>query len=537
MFYIIITLLLAPALLLLAGYLVLPRPLFKLVDSRIDKAMDAEKFNKTSSYGHIGFRPTHTEVKDLKLEIEGQLPNDLEGVYLRNGTNIQFATTRSRHHMFNGAGMLHQVQIKDGQAWYANTYVRTPRYQIEDKAGEEVYMQFSDLAGGGKAGMAKLVTELLKKRRGIVPALTNLDSGSSTTAIQHHHNKLYCLQETSYPFALNCQQRNGLLQLDGTGEFDTFGGKLESPFTAHPKVDPATGDFYTFSIDFQAGKIHHARLVQGQLENYTSVHQQKPSMAFLHDYFLTENHLVFPDLSLRFDPKNMMGPEQSPMVFDPDYKLRWGVLPRNCQPGDQVQWFETDQPGHIWHMINGWEQTSEEGHQELVLHAPVFRDYPSNIPIHNPEESHALLTRWRLNLATGKVSEDKQLLDHFYERPSFNLDYIGKPSRYAYMLDEEKEGIMGKGVLKYDVIDEQEVAYFDYGEYYGGEALFIPRRDSKAEDDGYLVDLLMSDERACLLVLDAATMSEMARLHIPHRVPFGVHACWLDDTKLASLYQ
>jgi carotenoid cleavage dioxygenase len=94
---------------------------------------------------------------------------------------------------------------------------------------------------------------------------------------------------------------------------------------------------------------------------------------------------------------------------------------------------------------------------------------------------------------------------------------------------------MGKGVLKYDVLDEREAGYFDYGDLYGGEAIFVPRRGATDEDDGYLLDLLMGDDSAALLVIDARAMREVARLHLPSRVPFGVHACWLDEEKLAKL--
>ena len=259
------------------------------------------------------------------------------------------------------------------------------------------------------------------------------------------------------------------------------------------------------------------------------------ALAFLHDYYLTENYLVFPDLSLRFDPKGMFGPEQSPMVFDPDYKMRWGVIKRDHREGDPIRWFTTQQPGHLWHVVNGWEEARKDGGTDIVVFAPVFRSYPSNIPIHNPQEPHTTFNKWRLNLDSGAVTEDRVLLDHFYERPSFNTAYIGKESRYAYLLDEEKEGMMAKGVLKYDMVDERKVAYVDYGEYYGGEALFVPRQNATSEDDGYLLELLMTADRAELLILDAARMEEVARLHLPQRVPFGVHSCWLNQSEVASL--
>ena len=532
---VIAVLFLAPPLLFLVCLKVAPHSLLQWVDNRAYNALDVDAYNRNSPYNAPGFKPVHALCSNAVLQVSGKIPDDLEGVYLRNGTNLQFEQTNGRYHMFNGAGMLHQVQIAAGKASYSNTYIKTPRYEIEDAMGQDQYLHFGDLAGGGKAGLVRMAVAALRQRLGVLPALEALESGSSTTAVQYHHGKLYCLQETGYPFALNTRVEDGHLILDGEGRWDTFGGKLDSPYTAHPKIDPATGDWYTFSTQFSSGRLYHSVLRQGKLEQHSVIDQQKPALAFLHDYYLTDHYLVFPDLSLRFNPKDMFGPEKSPMVFDADYKMRWGVIKRDHQPGDPVRWFTTDQPGHLWHVVNGWEETRDDGGTDIVLFAPVFRSYPSNLPIHNPQEPHAKFNKWRLNLDSGQVTEDRVLLDHFYERPSFNTAYIGRQNRYAYLLDEEKEGMMARGVLKYDMVDEREVAYFDYGEFYGGEALFVPRTNASSEDDGYLLELLMMADRAELLIIDAATMQEMARLHLPQRVPFGVHSCWLNQEKVASL--
>ena len=532
---VIAVLFLAAPLLFLVCLKVAPHSLLQWVDNRAYKALDVDAYNRNSPYNAPGFKPVHTLCSNAVLQVSGKIPDDLEGVYLRNGTNLQFEQTNGRYHMFNGAGMLHQVQIAAGKASYSNTYIKTPRYEIEDAMGQDQYLHFGDLAGGGKAGLVRMAVAALRQRLGVLPALEALESGSSTTAVQYHHGKLYCLQETGYPFALNTRVEDGHLILDGEGRWDTFGGKLDSPYTAHPKIDPATGDWYTFSTQFSSGRLYHSVLRQGKLEQHSVIDQQKPALAFLHDYYLTDHYLVFPDLSLRFNPKDMFGPEKSPMVFDADYKMRWGVIKRDHQPGDPVRWFTTDQPGHLWHVVNGWEETRDDGGTDIVLFAPVFRSYPSNLPIHNPQEPHAKFNKWRLNLDSGQVTEDRVLLDHFYERPSFNTAYIGRQNRYAYLLDEEKEGMMARGVLKYDMVDEREIAYFDYGEFYGGEALFVPRTNASSEDDGYLLELLMMADRAELLIIDAATMQEMARLLLPQRVPFGVHSCWLNQEKVASL--
>lgn len=532
----VLVVLLAIPLLGLIALRVAPGPLLSAAQNKAIKALDVEAHNRQSPYAGAGFQPVHRELADAAIRVEGEIPADLEGVYLRNGTNTAFDETSSRLHMFNGAGMLHQIQIRNGEASYSNSYVRTPRFAIEAQRGAEVYPSFGDLAGGGKAALARILVDRAMQRRGISPALDNRENSSATTAVQYHHGKLYCLQETGFPFALNTRLEDGRLVIDGSGEWETFDGGLDAPFTAHPKIDPDSGDWYTFSTDLMTNKLHYAVIRQGKLAHFSELLEQKPIMAFLHDYYLTEHYAVFPDLSMRFDSKQLMDERKSPFYFDPEHKMRFGVIKRDHGSGDTIQWFDTELPGHIWHTINAWEETRADGGTDIVLYAPVYRDYPPNVPIHTPLEPHAHLTVYRLNLDTGEVTDQRQLLDHFYERPSFNTAYLGRKSRYAYLLDEERSGgIMGKGVLKYDLQEERELGYFDYGDSLGGEALFVPRANASAEDDGYLVDLLMTDDKACLVIIDATTMEQVAKLHLPQRVPYGVHSCWLDSAKLAQL--
>jgi carotenoid cleavage dioxygenase-like enzyme len=534
--WIVATVVLGLPLLLAGVYLTWPRPLLAGARARANRQLGIAEYNAGSDYSLPGFLPVRDELSGAAIRVEGSLPPDLAGVYLRNGTNYQFDQVDSRRHMFNGAGMLHQIQIRDGQARYSNSYVRTPRFEAERQLGREAYAEFGDIAGGGKPALFKVLVEGLEKRRGLIPAIDDLDNGSNTTAIQFHHGKLYALQETCRPFVLDTRLEDGWLRIPGSGRVEDFGGTLNAPFTAHPKIDPDTGDWYLFSTDIRSGNIHFGKLREGRLETFCKLLQAEPAMAFLHDCYLTGSLAVFPDVSLRCDMKGLASERGSPFFFDAGHRLRFGVIGRDHQAGAGVRWFVTDMPGHIWHVLNAWEETREDGGTDLVLFAPVFPDYPATVPIHSSQEPHARLYKFRLDLDAGEVTEQRRLLDHFYERPSYNTAYTGRPNRYAYLLDEQRAGgIMGKGVLKYDLLEEREAGYFDYGEHLGGEALFVPRDGAVAEDDGYLVDLLMTDGQACLLILDARDMSELARLHLPQRVPFGVHGCWLNSAQLAQL--
>ena len=514
-----------------------PRSALEQDERRIDADMDLANQNSKSIYNVPGYRPVRDELRHVPVQITGTMPADLDGVYLRNGTNTQFEDSKIRLHAFSGAGMIHEIQLHDGAATYSNTYIRTPRFEAERAAGRELYPEFSDLLAG-EPGAARLGLIERKIQAGVVPALGPLERTPGSTSIRYHHGRLYCLQETGYAFVLRTSvDDEGRLILDGAGSLQTWDGEWEGPFSAHPRVDPANGDLYNLSVE-RSGRIIAGQIHEGRLAAQAPVYLQNAetgAMGWLHDFFLTENYLVFPDISIRVAPNGLTGPEGSMFHFDGDHRLRWGVLPRVIDEHTSVRWFPTEHAGVVWHVINGWERTGPEGHRQIALHSPVFPSYPSSVPIHTPHEPPAQVKTWVLDLDSGEVVDDRVLVDHGYERPSLNLDHVGKPSRYCYLLDEHGDGYMGKGVLKYDLIDEQELGYFDYGDLYGGEALFVPRRGGTAEDDGYLLDLLMDADRAELIILDARTMTELARLTLPRRVPFGVHACWLTTDEVATL--
>jgi len=514
-----------------------PAPILRSLQRSASRSMDIENFNASGRYSHFGFRPVHHELSGERLAVEGEIPEDLQGIYIRNGTNSQFRDTKSPHHVFNGAGMLHSVQFKDGEVRYTNTYIRTPRFDAESKAGEEIYTEFGALVGTGKAGMKMVIWDMLRQKLGLSPKLGKFEDGTSTTALMHHAGKLYALQETLRPFGLNTKVEDGWLILDGSGKWERFGGKLNAPYTAHPKIDPVTGDIYAIGTDFRSGDVNFSRLSGGKLVDYERLYCAKPAIGFVHDYYLTENYFIFPEGSILFEPKMLLKPPASVFHFDPDKPLRFGLImrDRNAANNSDPVWFETLMPGHIWHTINGWEEIGPDGRREVVLVAPVFTEYPSTIPIHTVEEPHAQLYKFRLDLDTQRVVEEKKLLDHFYERPSMNWAYLGTGNRFAYLLDEGKTGIMGAGTLKYDIQAEEPLDYFDFEGAYGGEALFVAKAGAKEEDDGYLIDILMREDSAELTILDAKKMDAVARIKLPQRVPFGVHALWLDEPTIRSL--
>ena len=88
---------------------------------------------------------------------------------------------------------------------------------------------------------------------------------------------------------------------------------------------------------------------------------------------------------------------------------------------------------------------------------------------------------------------------------------------------------MGCGVQKYNLIEEKFLERFCYGNDFGGEPLFVAKDHAQAEDDGYILELLMNEQKASLIVLDASDLSLCAKIELPQRIPFGVHSLWISD--------
>ena len=69
-------------------------------------------------------RPTSEEKTVTDLKVTGTIPPELDGRYVRTGTN---PFSGHSEHPFMGDGMVHGVRLRDGKAeWYRNRYVQTP---------------------------------------------------------------------------------------------------------------------------------------------------------------------------------------------------------------------------------------------------------------------------------------------------------------------------------------------------------------------------------------------------------------------------
>lgn len=440
------------------------------------------------------FAPVKEERVEPNLKVIGALPQELSGTYLRNGPNPQFRPL-NKYHWFDGDGMLHAIQLQDGQASYRNRAVRTRGLELELRARRALYQS---------------MTESPLKCR--APLGAPRSKNTANTALLHHGGKLLALWEGGNPYEVH------LPELETVGEYD-FRGGLSHAFTAHPKVDPVSGELMTFGyrvdrtpyVAYSVFGPDHAR------RHTTPI--PVPRAVMMHDFAITERYTVFMDLPEVFE-LNRVFRGQSPLVYRPELGARLGVLPR-LGTSAALKWFEIE-PCYVFHVLGAWE----EG-ESLVLVACRYPRFPEALNFEGTDQRAASvvahLHEWRLNLVSGKVSE-RALDDQPSEFPQLNPQRTSRQFRFGYAL-----GRNGTSLVKFDLQTGRRLQVEQVGRC--SEPMFVPHPKAQAEDEGWLVTLSHDEEsgQSQLLVLDASRFDPepVARVLLPVRVPYGFHALWV----------
>ena len=429
--------------------------------------------------------PVEKELSETNLEIKGEIPKDLSGLFVRNGFN---PVSGYSDHWFFGNGMLHGVYLEDGKASYKNRYVRTPYYE-------------DDL--------------------NVMSSFGNLAASPANTHIVNHAGKLLALEETSLPWELN-------KDLDTIGVED-FEGKLKTAMTAHPRVCPETGEmlFFGYSMMGEPYLNYYRVSKEGKLVQSEAIEIPRPVM--MHDWNITRNYVVFMDLPIVSD-MDLAVTTGSPFGFKPECGARLGVMPREGNNSD-VRWFDID-PCFVFHSFNSFEVDNK-----IVLY--VSRQQEAMVggfkDIYGGETTVAKLWRWVIDLEKGTVSEE-QLDDGACDFPRVNDNRIGLHSDFGYCMQiktDVESLTFGENLFKYHLESGTRTDHHLGNNVAGGEPVFAPKPGAKSEDEGWVLSLVheRNSRKSKLVIIDAQAFDQepVAEVIIPQRVPYGAHGSWIQN--------
>ena len=443
--------------------------------------------------------PIHSE-DDFDLTVAGRIPDSLHGAYYRNGPNPQFEP-RGQYHAFIGDGMIHGFFLDpdSNTARYRNRWVRTPRWQAEHKAGRSLF---------GGMGLPS------------DPSVANINPGGANTNIVWHGGKLMALQEQSEPFQIDPAGME-------KGVFMNTGGK----FTAHPKIDPHTGELVWFA--YSAGPQPLTNLIDYGVTDATGrvVRRDRfaaPFASMMHDFMVTRNYVLFPVLPLSMDMTRAMK-GLPPIAWEPGKGAFVGVMKRNAGI-DAIRWFEMD-PNYIFHPMNAWEDGSK-------IHCEVM-EYPSAplFPMADgspPQHAEAVLTRWTIDLAASTNAVKREKLDDLYaEFPRLDERFAGLPYRHGWYVANvgHRNPLIFNSIAHIDYATGKRTTLTMNPGDSVGEPIFVPRSATAPEGDGHVIVLVhrAASNHSELMILNAQdiTGAPEAVLKLPRRVPAGFHGNWM----------
>ncbi|TDJ24915.1 MAG: carotenoid oxygenase family protein [Gammaproteobacteria bacterium] len=438
------------------------------------------------------------------LVIEGEVPKDLFGTFYRNGPNPQFAP-RGDYHWFGGDGMIHGFYIENGRVGYRNRWARTIKWNTEHEAGESLFAAFNPM--DSDESVQGLETD-----------------GLANTNVIWHGGKLFALEEAHAPFELDPQT------LESKGTWD-FGGKLVGPMTAHPKIDPETGEMLLFGYNANGMISEHMSFhVVDKDGNLTRSETFKaPYAAMVHDFMVTREHVIFPIMPLTGSMERAM--TGAPVyAWEPEKGVHIGIMPRNGTVED-MRWFRGD-PSFVFHPMNAHTNGDVITCDVCEFEeAPLFPK-PDGTP-GDPDKAVPRLTRWTFDLAQNSDEYRCERLDDLpCEFPRLDERYAGLDYRHGYLACGE----LGGGVGGFSSIGHRDHKTGKFDIYDAGpqcatsEPIFVPKSTSAEEGEGYLLSSVYDAERKAshLQILDAQNVSAgpIAKAYLDHRLPLGFHGNW-----------
>jgi len=427
--------------------------------------------------------PVTHETLEETLQCIGTIPEELNGTLIRNGPN-PFTGQFSGNSVLDWwpeAAMLHGLTLQNGRAIaYNNRWIRT--------------------RGWAECSNA-----------------TNPDQFTDTNPnvnIIHHGGRTLALAEGGPP-----------LEIDR--RLQTLGPPNSHPatasgMTAHPKIDPVSGDMISFRQAWAPPYLQYSVMdASGTQTIALDIEMSSPSM--MHDMAVTESTSILLDLGVSFDLEMLNKGYRIPIRWFADRPSRLALLPRH---GGHIRWVEIE-PCFIQHVVNAYED--QDGAITLyVVRYPWYFKFDKST---DTFQTNPLGQLWRYEIKpkAAKATE-AQVDDAFVELPRINDAHTGRPFRYCYTVEQPSNEEM-RGIVKFDLQNNSSHRYAIPPGDQNSEPVFVARPGGTAEDDGWILVCVYRSEttQSEIQILDARDLGEppLARILLASRIPAGFHGAWI----------
>ena len=470
---------------------------------QVDFPTDARKFGWGGS--EIG-GVNRAEIELFDCEVEGKLPADLDGVFYRVGPDPQYPKPEKYEGdiSFDGEGHVSMFRIRNGHVDYRTRYARTQRWKAQHEARRSLFGMYRNPFTDD-------------------PSVKGLSRGTANTQLFVHHGKLLVYKEDSPPVYMDP------LTLETLDDYYTFGGKMKSlTHTAHPKIDPVTGEYVSFG--YEAGGFMSKEVYVFSADREGNVNWnanvQAPYAGMMHDCAVTQKHVVLVLTSLAANLAQMKAGGVH-FAYDSTLPNYMGVMRRGGD-GSDIRWF-TGMPLFCTHTMGAWD----EGDKVMVDmdggEANQFPFFPNVHEPFDPVKGTGRIRRFTFDM--GK-SDNRYQVETIYPQVTGVLSrqddrYHTLPYRWGFITS------FGPGGGGWTVIDHQSKSFrrITVPDYSLSEMTFVPRKPDAPEGDGYLIGIGSSQKesgRSDLILVDLADIDAgpVARVKMPFKCVGQVHGFW-----------
>ena len=497
------------------------------------------------------FKPMRFEatVEDCVVS-GGEIPKDLAGGFYRVGPTWKRPTKQGTNGLLSMDGMVQAITFENGKADFRNRWVRTPKYQLEDKHAKGMFA-WSDGKWDDYRNFGWGEVERDELNRGIPQGTANINTfpfageilasseqGGAPIALDPVTLETKGYVKWTNDLSIGIHEHPGRAHRTDEGIIDPSVDP-GTVFAAHPKWDSDTGELFGFAYSDEPPYVT-IHVVSPDGEVTSKALDDAPYHTLAHDIWLTPEWIVMPFQPFIASPKRV---KEGLGVFgwEPETPIVIALIPRGEDyPQGKVRYIDADiEPEFVMHTLSA----NVEGHI-LTLDAPIFDrpPFPFESDFKEGEDvalfysiARSTLGRWTVNLDTGKATTER-LGDRPCELPKVDERFYGKGYRFGYLIagDAKRDGMSMKDLvvrdMKTGVEQEHRIRHDNPAAIL--EATFAPRSTDSAEGDGYIIVPVTrwAEGIGEFQIFDTydITAGPIATVDIPFHMGWTPHGHWMD---------
>lgn len=444
---------------------------------------------------------TGQDVASGNLTIEGKIPDELRGVFYRNGPGLFERGGQRYQHWFDGDGLVQAWRFSDKGVSHQARFVRTEKFAAESAANEFLLPTF------GSA---------IKAKR----AVKNSDSvNTANTNVILHGDKLMAMWEGGSAYALDP------VTLETRGPV-VFKPELTAmPFSAHPKVE-ADGTFWNFGTVMMGKTIVYQLSVRGELLRFQLI--DAPPSAMVHDFAVSEKHIIFLLAPIALD----RGALKAGASFGE--AMRWNakdsVKVLVIEKADFTKQRVLELPAFmVFHFGNAWEANNVI-HVDFVKSdnlAVMSDDMPRWMRGESSPAGRSTAAFLNIDLTRGRC--DMQTRNESVEFPRVDPRFVAKQNRFTFYPTQVGGDAAARfnAVMRVDSTTGKSETFSFGSDIQVEEHIVVARPGSRKEGDGWLIGVGfdVARQQSFATVFDALNLAQgpLALARLPYWVPHCFH--------------